>query len=110
MKPAWRFAPTPVVSDTYDTVHIAAVHLRFPVDGASGGECWVQRMLRGQPVGEAQHVALEPGEPDALPQALVDWLLACCQKRGLAPSGAVETDVTATKAPTPVVEPGIRLG
>lgn len=107
---AWRFPPKPVQDTTYDLAHPVGLLLRFPVGAASGGELLVQRYAAGQPLGPPVHLALEPGEPDGLPQAFWDWVLARLQARGLVPAGAQTTAApTAEPVPAPSAPP-LRLG
>lgn len=106
MMPAWTFAPKPTVETSYDALHVSEVHLRFPLDGKSGGEFWVQRLHQGEPIGPPAHVAFDPGEPDTLPPGVLDWLLTACQRRNMAPPAAQPTPNPSTPIPKPAAEPG----
>ena len=109
MRPAWK--GDPIVRVAHDEVRLLKVVLAFPVGGQAGGEVAFQRYYNGQPVGAPEAVAIDPGQPDALPRAFFDWVVTQITRRGEL-AGAVlyvpVDDAAPPKPPTP--EPGIPLG
>ena len=106
----WRMPAQALVVDTFDGIEVGEVVLRFPDgDAKSGGEV-TARLVNGDALVRTVHFALDPGEPDDMPAAFRQWVLARCAARGYAVPEATDAPPRSPRATPTTPEPGIRLG